>query len=173
MRAQTEMSAAPVQSDSHSQQSSTGRHQHDPLQDAALSRGLSHHGFRFTPQRREVYDALLETRDHPTATEVFMRVKNRLPSISLATVYNCLETLTASGLVRLVNIERGPSRYCPNLETHGHFCCSECGTVIDVSLPPAAEVVKGWDLPEGVHVTDIDVTLRGKCPSCSGKLQLH
>ncbi len=80
-------------------------------------------GFRFTTQRREVYDALMVKRDHPTAVEVFMRVKGRMPNISLATVYNCLETLTECGLVRHVNLDRAPSRYCPNLEPHGHFFC--------------------------------------------------
>ena len=48
-----------------------------------------------TKQRKVVYDVLLdEPRDHPTASEVFMRAKHQMPSISLATVYNCLETLT-------------------------------------------------------------------------------
>src|SRR5207302_7887500 len=51
------------------------------------------HGLRMTDQRRAVYDALMGKRDHPTAVEVFMRVKTRMPTISLATVYNCLETL--------------------------------------------------------------------------------
>ena len=60
-------------------------------------------GFRFTDQRRAVYDALMNRRDHPTAVEVFMRVKGKVPSISLATVYNCLETLTGCGLVKTVN----------------------------------------------------------------------
>src|SRR5450432_2952711 len=91
-------------------------------------------GFRFTTQRREVYDALMVKRDHPTAVEVFMRVKGRMPSISLATVYNCLETLTGCGLVKSVNHDREPSRYCPNLKEHAHFFCTGCGTVADVPL---------------------------------------
>src|ERR1700735_1080395 len=81
---------------------------------------ISQKGFRFTAQRREVYDALLK-RYHPTAVDVFLRVQNKLSGISLATVYNCLETLTAFGLVRAVNHDRQPSRYCANLEPHAHF----------------------------------------------------
>ena len=57
---------------------------------------------RLTRQRREVYDILMEQRDHPTATELFIKVKERVPTISLATVYNCLETLTGAGLVKQV-----------------------------------------------------------------------
>ena len=93
---------------------------------------ISHSGLRLTPQRREVLDVLLKKRDHPTATEVFMRVKKHRASISLATVYNCLETLVDCGLVRQVNVDREPTRYCPNLEEHGHFICNKCGGVHDV-----------------------------------------
>ena len=51
-------------------------------------------GLRMTKQRKVVYGVLIdEKRDHPTASEVFTRAQNRMPSISLATVYNCLETL--------------------------------------------------------------------------------
>ena len=67
-------------------------------------------GLRMTEQRRTVYDALMDERNHPTAVEVFMRARHRMPSISLATVYNCLETLSSCGLVKTVNLERGPAR---------------------------------------------------------------
>src|ERR1700761_872478 len=91
-------------------------------------------GFRMTEQRRAVYDALMGQRDHPTAVEVFMRVKAKKPSISLATVYNCLETLTDCGLVRAVNHDREPSRYCPNLSEHAPLFCESCGGVLDIPL---------------------------------------
>ena len=50
-------------------------------------------GIRLTKQREEVFGLLLQKRDHPTATEVFLRAKKHMPSISLATIYNCLEAL--------------------------------------------------------------------------------
>jgi len=81
-----------------------------------------------------VYDSLMAQRDHPTAVELFTRVRGALPAISLATVYNCLETLTECGLVKTVNLERGPARYCSNLEAHAHFHCEMCGTVLDLPL---------------------------------------
>ena len=63
-------------------------------------------GFRLTPQRRQVYAVLMEKRDHPTATEIFVRAQKGMPSISLATVYNCLETMVGSGLVKAVHVDR-------------------------------------------------------------------
>ena len=75
-----------------------------------LSERLNTGGFRFTPQRQQVYDVLLHKRDHPTAEEVFIRAKRQMPEISHATVYNCLDALVQCGLVRLVQLERiGPA----------------------------------------------------------------
>lgn len=132
-------------------------------------RNMSRGGFRLTKQRREVYEALLGQRDHPTATDLFLRVKDRLPHISLATVYNCLETLVQTGLVKQVTVERGPARYCPNLKDHGHFHCTACGAVIDVSIPEGERFVSGLGLPRGAVVTGHDLTLHGLCPACSSR----
>src|SRR6187200_2269209 len=104
------------------------------LPDQRLNERLAHNGFRFTPHRQHVYDALVQKRDHPTAEEVFIRVKKDVPEISIATVYNCLDALVKSGLVRLVNLDRGATRFCPNMEEHGHFCCDRCGAVFDLEL---------------------------------------
>jgi Fur family peroxide stress response transcriptional regulator len=46
-------------------------------------------GLRQTEQRKAIFEALMAKADHPSAVDVFMRVKTRMPSISLATVYNC------------------------------------------------------------------------------------
>jgi Fur family peroxide stress response transcriptional regulator len=124
-------------------------------------------GFRLTRQRREVYGTLLEKRDHPSAVQVFTRVQQKMPSISLATVYNCLETLTHCGLVRQVNFDRGPSRFCANTHHHAHFICTQCGAVHDVELPEAAELERVWRLPEDYVVTQYDFSLRGLCRACS------
>lgn len=123
---------------------------------------------RLTRQRREVYDALLHTTDHPSAVQVFLRVKERMPSISLATVYNCLETLVQHSLVRQVNLDRGASRFCANQHQHGHFFCAGCGRVEDVDLPDATALAQQWQLPDGFLVTHHEFSLRGLCPDCTG-----
>jgi Fe2+ or Zn2+ uptake regulation protein len=130
---------------------------------------ISQKGFRFTAQRREVYDALLARRDHPTAVDVFMRVQKKLPGISLATVYNCLETLAECGLVRAVNHDRQPSRYCANLEPHAHFFCEQCGAVYDVPSGAPETDAAGWQLPAGVVVTRHEVSFQGLCGECAGR----
>ena len=100
-----------------------------------LTERLGAGGLRFTPQREHVYDVLLQKRDHPTAEEVFIRAKRGMPDISMATVYNCLDALVGCRLVRQVQLDRGATRFCPNMREHGHFYCNGCDTVFDVDLP--------------------------------------
>lgn len=119
-------------------------------------------GLRMTRQRQEIYRILIEQRDHPTANEVFMRVKDRLPNISLATVYNCLEALVQHGIIRQVNFERESSRYCPNLTEHGHFHDAATGVIHDVDFKPGANLTDVLQLPEGAVIQDVEITLRGK-----------
>lgn len=126
-------------------------------------------GLRMTDQRRAVYDALMVERDHPTAVELFTRVRGKMPGISLATVYNCLETLTDCGLVKTVNLNRGPARFCPNLTEHAHFHCEQCGTVLDLPLRSRRHAEDVWDLPENISITQHEVAFRGVCPSCARK----
>jgi Fur family peroxide stress response transcriptional regulator len=123
-------------------------------------------GLRLTPQRRHVYEVLMEKKDHPTATEVFIRAQKRMSSISLATVYNCLETMVENDLVKAVHVDREPTRFCANLREHGHFHCTECGQISDIEITPS-EDSKGWRLPKGFLVTQQDVTLRGLCAACA------
>jgi Fe2+ or Zn2+ uptake regulation protein len=122
-------------------------------------------GLRMTAQRREVYRFLQQERNHPTANEVFMRVKERLPNLSLATVYNCLEALVQHGIIRQVNFDRESSRYCPNLSEHGHFHDATTGIIHDVAFKPGINLADVLDLPPGALIEDIEITLRGKIPT--------
>ena len=127
------------------------------------------HGLRMTDQRRAVYDVLMGERDHPTAVEVFTRVRSKVHNISLATVYNCLDTLSACGLVKTVTHEREPARYCPNLNEHAHFFCQSCGDVSDIPLRSRKQAQDVWEFPGGFNVADYDVSFSGTCPKCAAK----
>jgi Fur family peroxide stress response transcriptional regulator len=109
-----------------------------------------------------VLKSILEKRDHPTADEVFARVKATMPSISLATVYNCLETLVSCGLVRSVNFERGPTRYCPNLHPHAHFHDVSTGATHDIDLPESVLAKIKSILPPGYAADSVEIVFRGK-----------
>jgi Fur family peroxide stress response transcriptional regulator len=125
---------------------------------------LSTSGFRFTPQRQQVYDVLMTKRDHPTAEEVFIRAKRQMPEISMATVYNCLDALVQSGLARQVTLDRGAARFCPNMQEHCHFYCDTCDRVFDVDLPAGSPLVT---LADGFKADRFEIAIHGACPDCS------
>ncbi len=126
-----------------------------------LEQTLSAHGLRATRQRAHVFAVLLAKRDHPTADEVYARARAGMAGISLATVYNCLETLVACGLVRAVNCEREPTRFCPNLTEHAHFQDRRTGRVYDVDLPPDVVARLRAVLPAGFEAESIELYFHG------------
>ena len=134
--------------------------------DGQLGERLSASGFRFTPQRRHVYDVLSQQLDHPTAEEVFMRAKRGMPEISLATVYNCLDALVASRMVRQVQLQRGATRFCPNMEEHAHYHCDKCSAVFDVALTAETNMAPR---PKGFKVDHYDIAVHGVCAECAKK----
>ena len=69
-----------------------------------------------------------------------------MPEISMATVYNCLDALVQSGLARQVTMERGATRFCPNMQEHCHFYCDKCEEVFDIDLSTRG---RGMTLPKG------------------------
>src|ERR1043166_327077 len=128
-----------------------------------LNRCLATGGFRFTPQREHVYSVLMAKRDHPTAEQVFFRAKADMPAISMATVYNCLDALVKCGLVRQVAVDRGATRFCPNMTEHCHFYCDVCDGVFDINLPPET----GLALPKDFRAERFDIAIHGRCPACA------
>lgn len=128
----------------------------------ALDTALAKHGLRSTRQREHVFKVLLSKRDHPTADEVYARARSSMDSISLATVYNCLETLVGCGLVRAVNYEREPTRFCPNLSEHAHFQDRKTGRVYDVDLPADLMERLKQVLPEGYEADSMELYFHGK-----------
>jgi Fur family peroxide stress response transcriptional regulator len=131
-----------------------------------LSERLTTSGFRFTPQRQHVYEVISQKRDHPTAEEVFIRAKQVMPDISMATVYNCLDALVQCGLVRHVHLNRGASRYCPNMREHCHFYCDACGGVFDIDLPAEQSALR---MPQGFKASHYEIAIHGDCPACGSK----
>lgn len=127
-----------------------------------LHEKLAKAGLRSTRQREVVYYAIMAKRDHPTADEIFARSKQSMPTISLATVYNCLDTLVQCDLVKQVNLDRESTRYCPNLSEHGHFHDNETGHIYDVPITEQTISELSKLLPEGFDMSSIELNFRGK-----------
>ena len=130
-----------------------------------LESALAEHGLRSTRQRECVFAVVAASMDHPTADAIYSRVRESLPGISLATVYNTLETLVSCGLVRQVNFEREPSRYCPLSEPgkhHAHFHCTRSGKVFDVHLPESFMKDLEALLPPMFRIDKVDLCISGQ-----------
>jgi Fur family transcriptional regulator, peroxide stress response regulator len=97
-----------------------------------LRSALEASGWRLTRQRSAVYDQLREADHHPTAEDVYQRVKATIPSISLATVYKALDALVDSGLATRLVAATGSARYDARADHHYHLRCLRSGVVEDV-----------------------------------------
>jgi len=121
---------------------------------------------KLTPQRDAVLRVILAREDHPTANEIFEAARQRLPTISYATVYNSLRYLKEAGLVHEIKFGDSASRYDRETDRHDHAICNSCGKLVDFDLPQTAELMqaaarKSRFKPESVHLT-----LRGLCVDC-------
>ncbi len=131
------------------------------VSNSTLAQRLNGTGLRSTPQREVVYEVILGKRDHPTAEEVFDRVKVIMPGISLATVYNCLDALVQCGLIKQVNFVREPTRYCPNLHEHAHFHDEASKEIHDIEIPSDLMGRLRAILPPGFDAVSVDLSFRG------------
>ena len=122
---------------------------------------LRNAGYRVTKQRTAVYQYLLSTDAHPTAETIHLSVRQRLPNISLATIYKAVDSLVD---VELVNrIQRGASsaRYDAAVKDHAHCRCIDCDGVWDA---PHDAMPQGT--PKAFEVVHVNVEFVGYCADC-------
>jgi len=121
-------------------------------------------GLKVTPQRQAIFRILHGSTVHPTAESVHAEVVEDLPMVSLRTVYQTLNELTAMGELGQLDVGRGSARFDPNLDPHQHLVCSRCGQVEDIFVDvPAMRVPTD---PHGFTVTHTEVVFRGVCAAC-------
>ncbi len=99
-------------------------------------------GYKVTPQRLAVCKIILSSKDHPTAEQVYRKVKEKHPTMSPATVYQTLHLLTDAGLVQELGPSNGISRYDPNMAPHINVVCQKCGEITDYEAESIKEMYK-------------------------------
>lgn len=134
-----------------------------------IKKEMQSKGLRITPQRFAVYANLLSRSDHPTVEEILSEVNRELPISSKATIYSALTVLREVGLVKEVLLEEGVTRYDANIKPHHHFCCQNCGAIIDIDWETFSNLQVDR-LPPGIHPESYEVIVKGKCSSesCHG-----
>ena len=130
------------------------------------SRTTAGSGEKLTRQREAVLQVIREREDHPTANDIFVAARRRLPGISYATVYNSLRFLKEAGLVHEIKFGDSASRYDRQTDRHDHALCSRCGKLVDFDLPQAAELMKAAARRSKFKPESVHLTLKGVCPDC-------
>lgn len=130
-----------------------------------LAEAFRAQGLKVTPQRQLLFRLLHGNDGHPTADALFASASTRMPGISLRTVYQTLNDLTAMGELRQVCLGSGPARFDPNTDDHHHVVCPTCGDVRDVYVRGAdGLVVDGLD---GYGATTATIVFHGDCSACT------
>ncbi len=131
---------------------------------AELTQRLREEGLKVTSQRLLIYQELEGNTEHPTAEQVYERVRRALPTISLTTVYKILNELVELGEVRRFDLGDGAARFDPNTSRHVHARCRRCGAVLDLEASRAPVRVPAE--ADGFRVEDYHLVLEGTCSGC-------
>ncbi|MBW1668839.1 MAG: transcriptional repressor [Deltaproteobacteria bacterium] len=132
--------------------------------------------YRMTRQRRIIMQEVMKDHTHPTADEVYEKVRKRLPRISMGTVYRNLDILASLGLISKIEPGQHQMRFDGNTQDHYHLTCLRCGRIEDVPVAPSDDVVKTLDDAVG-HLTKYGVfghrlEFVGLCKECREKEEI-
>ena len=119
-----------------------------------------------TRQREVVLGVILDSREHLTANGVFAAAKDKLPSISFATVYNSLRFLKDAGHIAEIQFGNGASRFDRMTTRHDHAICVKCGVLVDIEMDHPVELVNRAAAISNFKPEYLEFTLKGTCPEC-------
>ncbi|MDR1471177.1 MAG: transcriptional repressor [Synergistaceae bacterium] len=126
---------------------------------------LQSSGAKITETRVAIMRSLEDRCDHPSAEQLFIELKPKHPTLSIATVYSTTQLLAKASLLRILSIDEKKVYFDPNLEPHGHFLCKSCKRVFDV--PVDFDAVFEFDAPSCISSVDTaDVFYYGLCVKC-------
>ena len=126
-------------------------------------------GVRLTHQRMEIFREVAQADDHPNAEVVYKRVRERMPTVSLDTVYRTLWLLNEHGLITTLGPSRERTRFDANLTRHHHFVCVRCGATRDFYSDEFDEPKLPSSVKAFGRIVATLVEVRGVCRQCAGK----
>lgn len=136
------------------------------ISEADLRRTLRDRGLRVTNQRLVLLEVLRELERHSSVEEVHRAVAERLPALSVPTVYATLDLFEQLGLVRRVATGHGPALYDPVLDGHAHLACRSCGRVEDLPASPDLSGVVDAAAAAGHAPASAEIVVAGACARC-------
>ncbi|MHB1936515.1 MAG: Fur family transcriptional regulator [Acidobacteriaceae bacterium] len=127
------------------------------------------HGLAATHQRQVLFEVVQEMEGHPSPEEIYARVRRRIPSISLATVYKNLHLFIERGVVGEVSLHRGPLRVETNRATHHHLVCRSCRSITDLDEKNFQLALRRRNFPSGFQIERMSVEVLGLCTDCQNR----
>ncbi len=129
-------------------------------------------GLKLTPQRMAIVREIALDPTHPTAQELFERLRSAMPTMSFATVYNTLDALSSAGLCVSLSLSPGAARFDANMQPHNHAVCDRCGLVRDVPCietrdVPDSHLAAPSAVVPGFSLRTVEQIYRGVCASCA------
>lgn len=121
---------------------------------------------RLTRQRRVILEELEAMGSHPTADELYERVRRRLPRVSLGTVYRNLDVLSEHGKIRRLELGGTQRRFDSRLNDHYHVRCTRCGRVDDVPIGLLSNIEDDVRSKCEYDITGHTLEFLGMCPEC-------
>ena len=100
---------------------------------------------RMTHQRQVILEEIMKLDSHPTADEIYEKVRQRLPRISMGTVYRNLDILASSGLINRIEPGHSQMRFEGKLHDHYHVTCIRCGKIEDVEIEPLGDTLQNLE----------------------------
>lgn len=132
----------------------------------AMVEALRGHGLKVTTQRTEIIREIVHTKDHPDVETVYRRVRERIPAVSLDTVYRTMSALFERGLINKIMADSGRARYDADVSRHNHFVCDTCERIIDIDSSDRGGCRASDRLAEVGVVERVEVLFRGRCNHC-------
>lgn len=133
---------------------------------------LKQENLRLTPQRLAVCEVLANSKEHPTAEEIYQIIKPRFPSLSLATVYNTLTALVSAGAVNtLGGAFDDTTHYDADTEPHINLACIRCHRVVDFPSEHIHHVDAEVQNTSGYQLLGARVLYYGLCPDCQKQIE--
>ncbi len=118
---------------------------------------------RNSKQRDAVLDVLKACRDHPTADIIYSRVREKIPNISLGTVYRNLGQLCSEGMIIAIGIGEDRVHYDGNPLEHVHFYCKSCGGIFDFDYDSG---ISNMLAQKGCEIHSCKIVYDGICENC-------
>lgn len=128
---------------------------------------LRDEGYRLTPQRRVVWEALRAAERHLTAEELHERAARSAPELNLASVYRTLALLDELGLARQVQIGDGRGHWeVAHADDAFHLVCRRCRRVTHHAGRLVEQVRSHLLDDHGFASEDVDLVVHGLCADC-------